>query len=171
MQPMKQPNSEVQAHDIRTGVADFPNEKKEMTIQRFAEKHNLRISRDECGDVVVRGRLGHIYVDDGVVCAMWTDAPPMMQSRLAKLSATVWQGDIGRNSKGRRVQDAWVRGIQPDAYNLAIRLVGAKLRRVLSPAQRKALEMARLASPLTSIRTVRDGALPAQIAPEGPNPQ
>ena len=66
-----------------------------MTIEQFAEKYNLKISRDECGDII------------------------------------------------------------------AIELVGAKQRRVMSPAQRAALEKARLASPLIPGRTVQDGPLPA----------
>jgi hypothetical protein len=59
------------------------------------------------------------------------------------------------------VQDARVRGIRPEAYNLAIRLVGAKRRRAVSPAQREALEKARQASPLFPIRIVQDGTLRA----------
>ena len=47
----------------------------------------------------------------------------MNQSRLAKLGGTFWQGDISRRG-GRREQDALVRGIRPEAYGLAIRLVG-----------------------------------------------
>jgi hypothetical protein len=89
------------------------------------------------------------------------DAPPMMPSRLARLGGKLWQGDISRGANRQSVQDARVRGIQPEAYSLAIRLVGAKRRRAMSPAQRKVLEMARLASPLTSIRTVQDGILRA----------
>jgi hypothetical protein len=127
-----------------------------MTIQRFAEEHKLRISRDECGDVIVRGKRGQLYVEGGQLCAMWTDAPPMKWSRLAELGGTVWHGDIGRGAKGRRVQDAWVRGIRPEAYRLAIRMVGAKQRRAMSPAQTAALEKARLASSLIPSRTVQD---------------
>ena len=130
-----------------------------MTLQRFAEEYKLRISRDECGDAVIRGKHGHIYVDAGVVCAMWTDATPMNKSRLVKLGATFWQGDISLDAKGRRVQDAWVQGIPPESYQLAIRLVGAKRRRVMSPAQRAALEKARRANPLIPIRPLQDGTL------------
>jgi hypothetical protein len=132
-----------------------------MTLQRFAEEHRLRVSRDECRDHIIRGKWGHLYVDDGVISAMWMDAPPMMSSRLAKLGGTFWQGDISHGAKGRRVQDAWVRGIRPEGYKLAIRLVGAKQRRVMSPAQRAVLEKARLASPLISLPSVQDGTLPA----------
>jgi hypothetical protein len=133
-----------------------------MTIQRFAEEHRLKVSRDECGDAIVRGRKGHLYVDNGVICAMWTDnAPVMLRSRLAKLGGRLWQGDISRDARGKGVQDAWVRGIRPEAYRLAIQLVGAKPRRVMSPAQRVVLEKARLASRLISTQPVQEGALTA----------
>ncbi len=127
-----------------------------MTIQRFTEEHKLRVSRDECGEAIIRGKRGHLYFDGAALCAMWTDAPPMNRSRLADLGGALWQGDIGRDARGRRVQDAWVRGILPGAYRLAIRLVGAKPRRAMSPAQRDVLEKARQASPLIPIRTVQE---------------
>jgi hypothetical protein len=49
-----------------------------------------------------------------------------------------------------------IRGIRPEAYRLAIRMVGAKARRIMSLGQKAALEKARLASPLIAIRTVQD---------------
>jgi hypothetical protein len=130
-------------------------------IQQFAEKHNLKTSRDECGDLIIRGKRGHLYFDDSQVCAMWIDAPPIMRSRLEQLGGQGWQGEISRGASGRRVQDAWVHGIPPEAYKLAIRLVGAKPRRVMSPAQQEALDKARRASPLIPVRTVQDGTLMA----------
>jgi hypothetical protein len=84
-----------------------------MTIERFAEEHKLRVSRDESGDHIICGKRGHLYVDAGAVCAMWTDGPAMKQSRLAELGGTFWQGDIGRDARGRRVQDAHVRASSP----------------------------------------------------------
>jgi hypothetical protein len=67
-------------------------------------------------------------------------------SNLATLGGSFWQGNISPDAKGRRVQDAWVKGIRPEAFEQAIRLVGAKRRRVLSPAQREVLESENLAS-------------------------
>jgi hypothetical protein len=116
-----------------------------MTIQRFAEEQRLKVSRDECGDQIIRGKRGHLYVDGGAICAMWTDAPPIHHCRLAQLGGTLWQGDISKGAKGRRVQDAWVRGISGDKIPDAIRLVGAKRKRRISDAQRASLEKARLA--------------------------
>jgi hypothetical protein len=129
-------------------------EEQRMTIERLAEKHKLKVSRDECGDLIIRGKRGHLYVDSGALCAIWTDAPPMMQSRLAELGVTIWQGDIVRDAHGRRAQDAWVRGIRPEAYKLALRLVRAKQRKAISPRQRAALEKGRLARLSFSIPTM-----------------
>ena len=131
--------------------------KRIMTIKRFADEYKLKISRDDCGDAIIRGKHGHIYVDAGMVCAMWADAAPMNKSRLVKLGGTFWQGDISTDVKGRRLQDTWVRGIRPEAYELAIRLVGAKRRRVMSPAQRAALERATMASLRFRFTSAQDG--------------
>jgi hypothetical protein len=117
-----------------------------MTIEQFAEENRLKTSRDECGDVIIRGKRGHLYVDAGTLCAMWTDAPPIYPPQLKELGGTRWQGDISRGATGRRMQDAWVRGIKPEAYGLAIRLVGARAKRIMSPAQRAVLERATMAS-------------------------
>ena len=68
----------------------------------------------------VRGKRGHLYFDDGALSAMWIGAPPTNRTRLEGLRETFWQGDIGRDANGRRVQDVWVRGIRSEAYRLAI---------------------------------------------------
>jgi hypothetical protein len=128
-----------------------------MTLQRFAADHRLKVTKDDCGGAVIRGKHGHIYVDTGMVCAMWADAAPMNKSRLVKLGGTFWQGDISTDVKGRRLQDTWVRGIRPEAYELAIRLVGAKRRRVMSPAQRAVLEKATMASLRFRFTPAQDG--------------
>ena len=112
-----------------------------------------------------RARRGNHPREKGKACtsigselyAVETDAPPIHRTR----GVSLWQGEIRRDARGWRVQDAWVRGIRPGAYRQAIRLVGAKQRRVMSPAQKTALQEARLASPLVPTRTVQDGVLPA----------
>ena len=87
-------------------------------------------------------------------------APRSGQSRRSRGWPSTWRVafDLRRGAHGRRVQDGWVRGIRPEAYKLAIRLVGAKPRRAMSPAQRDALAKARLASSLIPARTVQDGS-------------
>jgi hypothetical protein len=117
-----------------------------MTIERFAADHRRKVSRDECGDSVIRGKRGHLYVDGGLLCAMWTGAAPMKKATLESLGGRSWQGDISRDARGRRVQDAWVKGIAQESYALAVRLVGAKPRHIMTPARRAALEKATTAS-------------------------
>lgn len=90
---------------------------------------------------------------------MWIESRPINRSTLAGLGGKTWRGGITENERGRRVQDAWVQGIRPESYHLAIRLVGAKRRRVMSPAQRAALEKARQANPLIPITPLQDGPL------------
>ena len=128
-------------------------------VTEFAERHGLKIRKDECGDLIIPGTRGHLYFDGIKLCAMWIESRPINRSTLAGLGGKAWQGDITENGRGRRVRDAWVQGIPPESYHLAIRLVGAKRRRVMSPARLEALEKARLASPLIPIRPVQDGPL------------
>ena len=75
----------------------------------------------------------------------------MRQSRLETLGGSFWQGSVCRDAKGRRVQDAWVHGIRPEAHRLAIRMVGAKARRVMSLGQKAALEKSATGKPANSV--------------------
>ena len=113
-----------------------------MNMEFFATQQDLKVTRDGCGDSIIRGKRSHLFMDAGELCAMWTDAPAMRASRLAALGGRWWQGDISFDGTGRRVQDAWVRGMSRDKIGDAIRLVGAKRKRKLSPAQRASLEKA-----------------------------
>jgi hypothetical protein len=125
----------------------------DMTTEELAAKHRLKTTRDECGDSIIPGNRGHVYCDDGQVCAMWVNTKPILKKRLVELGGKIWQGDISLGGRGHRVQDAWVKGISLDKVPMALRLVGAKPRRILSEAQRSALAKARAASPLISPQT------------------
>ncbi len=105
-----------------------------ITLTQIAEQHRVRIRRNECGDQIIQGGRGHLYVDGGRVCVVWTDARPMNKTRLRELGGAAWQGDISPNAKGRRVQDAWVKGVLPDRIEQALRMVGAKRKRQMSEA-------------------------------------
>ena len=131
-----------------------------MKIEQFAREHRLKITRDECGDAIIGGRRGQLYSDGLLLCAMWIDAPPMKKSRLEELGGKLSIGDISPHPEtGRRVQDVKVIGILSDRHNQAIRMVGAKRKRILSEGQKLALEKARAASPLIQSRPVHSVAL------------
>jgi hypothetical protein len=133
----------------KRGRAPAAQAGKIRDLTQLAERYRAPIRRDECGDQIIPGKRGHLYSDGDEICAMWTDARRMMRSTLAELGGKLWQGDISRDRRGRSVQDAWVRGILPDKIPLALRLIGAKRRRILSEArleaQREVLVRARAA--------------------------
>ena len=45
------------------------------TLARFAECYRLRVRRDECGDTIVRGKLGHLYEHDAGRFGIVLEAP------------------------------------------------------------------------------------------------
>jgi hypothetical protein len=121
-----------------------------MTIETLAEKFRLKITRDECNDKIIEGRHGHLYVDAGQICAMWLDAPITLES-LRKLNCRrIWVGDFSLEGgrRQRRLRDGKAVDIPHEQIPLAIRLTGVKRKRIMSEAQRAALEKASAASPL-----------------------
>ena len=126
-----------------------------MRIERFADQYRLKLGRDECGEKVIPGRCGHLWFDGPDLCLTIIDGPPIRKSRLEDLigpDGSVWQGEISPDHRGRRVQDAEVRGIRLERYRQAIRLVGCKPKRVLSEAQQAVLKRARAASRIAKPR-------------------
>ena len=107
-----------------------------MTLDKIAKEHRVRITRDECGDRIIAGKRGQVYVDEGKTCLMLLDAPHVQAARLLALGGKVWQGDRSPNSKGRIVQDARVQDIADDKIGVALRIVGVKKIREMSEAQR-----------------------------------
>jgi hypothetical protein len=121
-----------------------------VTLDALAEKHRLKVTRDECNDKIIQGRKGHLYMDGHKLCAMWLEARVSAQT-LAPLGGRQWVGDyelVARKRGNQRLRDAKVVGITADKVGLAIRLTGAKIKRVMSEAQRAALAKAQAASPL-----------------------
>lgn len=44
-----------------------------MTLEALADQHRVPVRRDECGDPIVRGRNGHLYMDTGRIMVCFTD--------------------------------------------------------------------------------------------------
>jgi hypothetical protein len=112
-----------------------------VTIDKFAEQHRLRVRLDECGDKIIPGKRGHLYIAGGELCLMVTDGTVAKSSRWKDLAArSLWLGDISPNAKGVRVQDVKVEGIPWENWAQAVKLAKVRQRRVLSESQ---LELAR----------------------------
>jgi hypothetical protein len=103
-----------------------------MTIERFADQFRLRIVRDECGDKIIPGKRGHLYIADGELCLMVIDGTPAIRSHWDALGGRLWMGDISPNERGLRVQDVKVEGIPIENARTAIKMARARQKRVLS---------------------------------------
>jgi hypothetical protein len=103
-----------------------------MTIEKFADQYRLRIVRYECGDRIIPGKRGHLYVAGNELCLMVIDGTPAIRSHWDALGGRLWMGDISLNATGRRVQDVKVEGIPIENARTAIKMVRARQKRVLS---------------------------------------
>jgi hypothetical protein len=121
-----------------------------VTLEQIAQRHRVRARKDECGDPVIAGKKGQLYVDGEKVCLLLLDARPVKRSRLEALGGRVWQGDISPNRKGLRAQDAKVTGISQEKIAAALRITGCRRRRVLTEELReqamRALDLARISA-------------------------
>lgn len=103
-----------------------------MNIDQFAETFRLRVARDGCGDRIIPGKRGHLYVAGGQLCAMVIDGAPAKKSRWQALGGRLWLGDISPDTAGRRVQDVKIEGIPIENALAAIKMIRARQKRVLS---------------------------------------
>ena len=118
-----------------------------MKIHDFAERYRLRVKRAEDGNPVIPGKFGHLYHHDDSTLGLlfmpnrrrlWSHA----KRKLEAADFTIWQdGD----HEGSALFDPTNRA----QARLALRVVGAKRKRSLTPEQRSAkvaiLERARIA--------------------------
>jgi hypothetical protein len=42
-------------------------------LERIAEHYRVAVKRDDCGDPIIRGHNGHLYIDDGAIMVCFTD--------------------------------------------------------------------------------------------------
>ena len=64
---------------------------------------------------------------------MVLDGEPAMRSRWAALGGNLWMGDISKNTRGKRVQDVKITGIEK--ARIAIRMCRIKQKRIMSEAR------------------------------------
>jgi hypothetical protein len=149
----------------------------QMTLQEIVERYRARIRLDQCGDPIIPGRRGHLYLDGDEICIMLADAVPVQRSRLEVLGGRVWQGDISPNSAGHKVQDAKVIGVKPEKIQRALKIIRLKPKRIMSLPQRdhamRALQRARdfVRTPPQSISPLPESSVAAsevsQVPPAG----
>ena len=113
-----------------------------MTIINLASKYRLRVRRAEDGEAVIKGRHGQIYFhSDDVLGALlmpngyrprlW----PGARRRLEAVGCTIWQNG---DHEGSVLFDP----ANLKQCRLVVKVIGAKRKRIPSPAQLAALEKA-----------------------------
>ncbi len=114
-----------------------------MHLNHFSRQHRLRVRRAEDGEAVIKGRHGQIYFhSDGVFGALlmpnghrprlW----PGARRRLEAVGCTIWQdGD----HEGSVLFDP----ANLKQCRLVLKVIGAKRKRIPSPAQLESLRKAR----------------------------
>ena len=136
-----------------------------MTIQELAEQYRLKTSRDECGEVVVRGKLGIISEHDaGMFAAVFM--PDEHNERPQKSWGRLW-GAVREKclTAGMTLrQEGDVEGVflfdpaNKAQAKLAIKVTRVKVRKQLSPER-----AAELATRLAAMRA-RHGNARVEVA-------
>ncbi len=135
-------------------------------IHDLALKFGLRVKRDPCGERIIPGRLGHLYEhgDGRLGIMLLLDTRKKWNTRrrwLEQAGFTIWQNG---DTEGSALFDP----SSGSQARLAIRLVGAKHKRVPSPAQ---LEVLRRATEVANLRRNRptdraEGPLEGKTGPK-----
>ena len=105
-----------------------------MNIQAFANRYRLRLKRHEAGEPIISGKLGHIYEhgESTLGLMFMPDRPRLWPNARRKLDAAgfvIWQdGDEEGSALFDPTNTAQAR--------LALRVVGIKRKRSLTPEQR-----------------------------------
>ena len=125
-----------------------------MKIHDFAERYRLRVKRAEDGEPVIPGKLGHLYSHDpargifGLVLEAPADDSSLDNTLRARKRKAEREG-FEVHQEGDFEAVLLFDASDARKARLAIRLVGAKRKRSLTPEQRSAkvaiLERARIA--------------------------
>ncbi len=131
-----------------------------MHLNHFSKKYRLRVRRAEDGEAVIKGKHGQIYFhSDGVLGAflmpngysprLW----PGARRRLEAVGCTIWQNG---DHEGSVLFDP----ANLKQCGLVLKVIGAKRKRIPSPAQLAALEKA------TSARFARNQRAEGDLEPQ-----
>jgi len=109
-------------------------------IEKFAEDHRLKVTRDECNDQIIQGSRAHLYFDDDQLCLMGlaTRVAGMAKEKIDALGGgDVFIGDIFRDQRNRGHRDVWVKSIPMANATKAIKLARCRTAVNISEAERE----------------------------------
>ena len=115
----------------------------------------LRVKRDECGDPIIPGQRGHIYEHNHTMLGMlfMPCRPRLWANAKRKLLAAGFVIRQDEDEEGTALLDPF----NPAQVQLALKLVGAKPKRIASAAQLEALRKAKTARQISRIQRAEVG--------------
>lgn len=139
------------------------------TFSDFTSRYRLRAKRDPCGDRIIPARFGHLYEHGSGAFGLALEDSSTGPSRARTLRSRRRQAVAAGFQVHQEGDGEAILLFDPaDAKQarLAIRLVGAKRKRVLSAAQLEVLRKATEASQI--LRNQRAGAAPERRNDDSP---
>jgi len=109
-----------------------------MTIQAFAEAYRLKVRLDGCGDPIIPAKLGHLYAHGAGRFGLMLEAPAhdtRLDNTLRARKRTALVAGFTLHPEGACESITLFDPGDPRQAALAIRLVRAKRKRLLSPEQ------------------------------------
>ena len=104
-----------------------------MNIITFTEKNRLRVRRDECGDVVVVGKLGQLYQHDDGLVGLLLISPngddPKLDCTLRSRKRKALAEGLKLHQEGDYESTFLFDSEDKQHTQLAIRLIGARRKR------------------------------------------
>ncbi len=118
----------------------------DQVLSQFVERHRLRVKRDASGDLIAPAKFGHLYAHTAGLIGLVLEDARNGQSRGRSLLARRRKA-LAAGFRLHQAGDAEAILLfelsNPAQEKLAIRLAGAKRRRIPSPAQLETLSRAR----------------------------
>ena len=109
----------------------------ESVIEKFAESHRLRVSKDECGDPVISGRKRHQIFDNGdgrLGVLLVFSSPKKWNKRRKLMTAAGFEPRQDARTEGTALFNP---GDQAQS-KLAMKLAGARPKLALTPEEKRA---------------------------------
>ncbi len=102
-------------------------------LAQFAERKRLRIKRDEVGDLMIPGRIGHLYEHDCGAFGLMLMSPngddPRLDSTLRSRMRKAVQAGLALHQRGDHESTLTFDPENKQHAGLAIRLIGCKRKR------------------------------------------
>ncbi len=143
------------------------SKRSDMSLKQFSERYRLKLRRDECGGLFVGGKLGLVYEynPERLAILFRGDTKRQWHAAKKKLAAAGFQMMQDCDTEGTATFDP----ADAEQCQVAIQVVKAKTRRVMSPAGLAQLQTAREKAARNRQIDCNRGVSGADLAP--PDPQ